>query len=173
MSLQKIEKILLIDDNEEMTRLISKYLKLKNYDIAISNNGKNGTSLILNQKFDIVLLDISMPEFNGFEVIDTLVREGKIANQKIIVFTAVDLSKEEIDGLLELGVSHCILKPVEINELVRIIESNNTATSQSGGSFKIESHKIKELKQENIILKELQDYISNEASISSNFFFFF
>src|SRR6266850_6726516 len=122
MALQMAPKILFIDDNDEITELISKFLRLKNYDVTTTNDGKNGTSLLLNQKFDVILLDISMPGFSGFDVIDTLEKQGRIKDQKIILLTAVNMSQEEIDGLLELGVSASLLKPVEMDVLIKTID---------------------------------------------------
>ena len=72
MARQQSAKVLFIDDNEEITTLISKYLQMKNYDVVVTNNGENGVTLTLKHKFDVVLLDISMPRFNGFDVLDRL-----------------------------------------------------------------------------------------------------
>lgn len=124
MTLQTSAKILLIDDNTEFTELLSKFLRLQNYDITVEKDGKNGTSLLLNQKFDVVILDVSMPGFSGFDVIDTLVKQERIKDQKIILLTAVNISQEEIDGLLELGIYSCLLKPVEMDVLIKTIDSS-------------------------------------------------
>ena|SRR6266571_4799656 len=122
MALQTCAKILFIDDNTEITELISKFLRLQNYDVTVVNDGKTGISLLLNQKFDVLLLDVSMPGFNGSDIIDTLVEQGRINYQKIIILTAVNMSREETDGLLELGIYCCLLKPVEMDVLVKTID---------------------------------------------------
>ena len=116
------KKILFIDDNLEITLLISKFLRLKNYDVTVINDSKTGLHHILNQKYDIIILDISMPGISGFDVIDSLIKQEKIKDQKIILLTAVELSKEDIAALLELGVYSCLLKPVEMNSLIYTIE---------------------------------------------------
>lgn len=121
-------RILFIDDNTEITQLIAKFLRLKNYDVTVINDGKTGSYHILNQKYDAVLLDVSMPGVSGFDIIDNLVKQGKIRDQKIILLTAVELSKDEIKELLELGVYSCLLKPVEMSSLIYTIEGIPVST---------------------------------------------
>jgi len=116
------KRILFIDDNLEITSLISKFLRLKNYDVTVINDSKTGSHHILNQKYDAIILDISMPGISGFDIIDSLVKQGKIKDHKIILLTAVELSKRDINELIELGVYSCLLKPVEMNSLIYAIE---------------------------------------------------
>ncbi len=158
----------MIDDNPELTEPISKYLKLHNYEVIVSNDAKNGMSLLLNEKFDTVILDISMPNLSGFEIIDALAVQGKIKNQKIIVFTAVNMSKEEMDGLLNIGIHCCLLKPVEMNTFVEAINStsHNLLPDLSHRDL---SREVKELKQEKMILLALINYINNEMITSHDF----
>jgi DNA-binding response OmpR family regulator len=183
MAQQIAPKILFIDDSDEITELISKFLRLKNYDVTTTNDGKNGILLLLNQKFDVILLDISMPRFSGFDVIDSLVKHGRIKDQKIILLTAVNLSQEEIDGLLALGVSKSLLKPVEMDVLINTINhSLNQDSFVSDKNMSIvtkikyknlfdesSSYNIKELEQQKLILKALNEYLTNEIPSSDKF----
>ena len=114
-------KILIIDDNESITRMMQKYLKLKQHDCIVANQSRNGLQLIRDQKFDVVLLDVSMPELDGIEIVYDLVKTGKIKEQKIILFTASNMSKETIEGLLKQGVHSCIAKPVSMDLLFQTI----------------------------------------------------
>lgn len=118
------KKILFVDDNQEITRLVTRYLKLKNYDIAVVNDSRDVISLIKNKKFDIILLDISMPRISGFDIIDTLAGHETIKDKKIILLTGVEISKGEIEELLEKGVHSVLLKPVEMDTLIQTIESD-------------------------------------------------
>ena len=179
-----IPKILFIDDNDEITELISKFLRLRNYDVTTTNDGKNGTALLLNKKFDVVLLDISMPGFSGYDVIDSLVKQGRVKDQKIILLTAVNMSHGEINGLLELGVYASLLKPVEMDVLIRTIKSslkqdsflNYTNTHNLITKIKYKSlsneplsHNIKELEQQKIVLETLSVYLFNDDISSDEF----
>ena len=114
-------KILLVDDNKDITTMMSKYLTLKGHDCLVSNDGKNGLTLIEQQKFDTVLLDLAMPEFSGIDVINSLYTSGKINNNKIILFTASSVKEEEIQDLMKKGVHSCLKKPVTLETLMKTI----------------------------------------------------
>lgn len=116
-------KILIIDDNQSITMMLSKFLELKGHSCSISNTGRNGLALLENQKFDVVILDLSMPEFTGLNVIDALVEKKLIEDQNIIVCTAKSLSPEEVETLLKKGVKACIAKPMRLTELLATINS--------------------------------------------------
>lgn len=152
----------MIDDNPEITEPISKYLKLFNYEIIVSNDSQKGMSLLMNEKYDTVILDISIPKLNGFEIITALEIQGKIRNQKIIVFTAVNMSKEEIDELLNIGVHCCLLKPVELDTLIEAIKSTSPNLIPELPTADL-SKEVRELKQEKMILLALNNYLSNTA----------
>ena len=65
-------KVLLIDDNETITEMMSKYLTAKGHQCSVTNDGRTGLTLINEKKFDVVLLDLAMPDFTGVDVIDEL-----------------------------------------------------------------------------------------------------
>ena len=115
----------MVDDNVSITNMLSKFLKMKGHDVTVSNNSKNGLNMILQQKFDVVLLDLAMPEFSGADVVDALVQNGKIKDQKVILFTASSGSDADIDNLIKKGVHSCIKKPVGLNELLLALEGRN------------------------------------------------
>jgi len=115
-------KVLIIDDNKDITDLISKYLNLNDHQCHVANNGRNGLNLIESQNHDVVLLDISMPEFSGIDIVNTIAKKDKSALRKIILFTASSVSTNEIDKLLELGVHSCLKKPIDPDELISYLE---------------------------------------------------
>lgn len=114
-------KILLIDDNEDITTMMSKYLTLKGFECTVANDGRNGLALIEQQTHDVVLLDLAMPDFTGIDVIDSLHSSGKINGQKIILFTASSIKEEEIQNLIKKGAYSCLRKPVKLDVLVKTI----------------------------------------------------
>lgn len=113
--------ILLIDDNKDITTMLSKYLTLKGHDCTVSNDGRNGLTLIEQQKFDVVLLDLAMPEFTGIDIVNNLYNSGKIKNHKIILFTASSVKEDEIQDLLKKGIHSCLKKPVKLDTLIKSI----------------------------------------------------
>ena len=77
---------------------------------------------IKEENYDTVLLDISMPEFGGIDIIHTLEREKRLKDQKIVIFSAISFTDSEIHHLLQKeGVQVCIQKPIELNKLLTSI----------------------------------------------------
>ena len=113
---------MIVDDNKDITDLISKYLNLNNHECHVANDGRNGLNLIESQNHDVVLLDVSMPEFSGIDVVNTIAKKDKSSLRKIILFTASSVTRNEIDKLLELGVYSCLKKPMDPDELISYLK---------------------------------------------------
>ncbi len=95
----------------------SKILKLYGHDVTSCYDGKTGLKILSEQKFDMVFLDLTMPDFSGFDVLDELVQqESPLPN--IFVFTAMTLRSEEKVELIKKGVKKIISKPINTEELV-------------------------------------------------------
>jgi CheY-like chemotaxis protein len=114
-------KVLLIDDNETITEMMSKYLTAKGHQCSVANDGRSGLVLVTERKFDVVLLDLAMPEFTGIDVIEDLNKSGKIKDNKIILFTASSITDGEIDNLIKKGAHSCLKKPVKLAVLLQVI----------------------------------------------------
>ncbi len=119
-------KILLIDDNEEITDLFQTTFVAKGYPCEISNDGKEGLELIKKKKHDIVLLDLAIPRFSGIDILNELHQAGPIEDYNIIVFTASVISENEMDDFIKMGVLGCIRKPVRLDELLDTIQKHYT-----------------------------------------------
>jgi len=116
--------ILIIDDNEQITKMLTTFLELKDHKCVVASDGKQGLTLIQENKHDVVLLDLAMPEFDGYAVIKALESKDMLKNNKIIVFTASTITQEELDELVSRGVTSYILKPIDIDLLLsKIIDS--------------------------------------------------
>ena len=115
--------VLIIDDNEQITKMISSFLDLSNHDCTIVNDGKDGLELIKTKKYDSIVLDLAMPEFDGYEILDTLKTEDSSQISKIIILTASSIPLETVKKFKELGVSSCLQKPVDIDQLLSKITS--------------------------------------------------
>jgi len=115
--------ILVIDDNENILKLLNTVITMKGHDFTQAQSGKDGVKLIEEQNFDVILLDLGMPEFSGVDVIESLKKSNRLKDQKIIIFTASDPTKKEIDVLLQYdGITSCLRKPVDVNILIEKIE---------------------------------------------------
>ena len=113
----------MVDDNQDITKMLSRYFSLKGHQCIVSNDGQNALAILLNQKFDVVLLDIAMPEFSGIDIIDKLASSGKIKDQKIILFTASSPPPEEVDKMLKKGAHSCLKKPMDPDEILQYLEN--------------------------------------------------
>ena len=115
-------KVLIIDDNQETTCLLSRYLNAKGIENTITNDPIDGLQRIKEENYDTVLLDISMPEFSGIDIIHTLEREKRLQNQKIVIFSAISFTDMEIHHLLKKqGVEMCVKKPINLDHLLTSI----------------------------------------------------
>ena len=115
-------KILIIDDNKNITTMLSKYLTLKKHDCVASNDGRNAVNIIQQSSFDVIILDLAMPEFTGYDVIKTLEERSLLNKQRIVVMSALDISKEESEKLYEKNIT-LLRKPVQLQELLESLAS--------------------------------------------------
>ena len=117
-------KLLIVDDNKDITTMLSKFLIMKGFDCTVSNDGKAGMNLIKNGLFDRVILDLSMPDFGGLDIIHELEKSNKLKDNKIIVFTASAITDDDVSDLLKKeGIVTLLKKPVQLNELLTAISN--------------------------------------------------
>ncbi len=114
-------KILGIDDNEDLLNLCEITLTSDGHEFTGITNGRDGLKAIRDKKFDVVLLDLSMPEFSGVNVIDALVKEGIMKKQKVVIFTGTSPTKNEIEVYLEKGADSILKKPVDPDDLSKLV----------------------------------------------------
>jgi len=115
-------KILGIDDNIDITDLLDTVLNGSDHQYSFVSNGKDGVHLIKQNKYDLILLDLAMPEFTGLDVIKSLENKGLLEKQKIILFTASALSDNKLNEILNKGIHSYIRKPVDIDILLQKID---------------------------------------------------
>ena len=116
-------KICIIDDNQSITGMFTKLLKMEGHEVVVANDGRSGLSLLENAKFDATILDISMPEFSGIDVVNALNESGKIKDQRIVILTASSTDNAELDKLKEKGVRQILKKPLQLDSLVATLET--------------------------------------------------
>lgn len=109
------EKILVIDDEEELRELVSESLQLNDFETLEATNGKEALEIIKNNKFDCVISDIEMPEMTGVE----LLKEVKKIDitLPVIMLTGVKKLQVAID-VMKLGAQDYLVKPINIEELL-------------------------------------------------------
>ena len=120
--------VLGIDDNSDINMLLGTVLKASGHDYTSVTNGREGINLIKQNHYDVVLLDLAMPEFSGFDVLEALKKEGLIEKQNIVLLTASSMTDEDINKILQKGVRSYIRKPLDITTLVEKIEQAHINT---------------------------------------------
>ncbi|NMA24187.1 MAG: response regulator transcription factor [Clostridiales bacterium] len=112
-------KILLIEDEEKLARFVELELTYEGYEVAKAFNGRTGCELAQNGHYDLILLDIMLPEINGMEVLRRLRRTSSVP---VIMLTARDSVTDKVAGL-DLGADDYITKPFAIEELLARIRA--------------------------------------------------
>ena len=107
-------KILLVEDDTSISRFIAKGLKEKGYVVDVSHDGEEGLHLILNQPYDLVILDILLPGLNGYEILKAM--RGEKVVTPVICLTAKGEQEDIVQGL-ELGADDYLVKPFSFAEL--------------------------------------------------------
>jgi CheY-like chemotaxis protein len=131
-------RILIVDDSPGITDLLLKVLTTIGHDVVTADNGRDGLTLMMEQRFDAILLDIAMPDFSGLDVIDKLVENKTIKDYLIVLFTASSISDAEVNKLVQKGVHSCLRKPVRIETLFEKIEEISKVRKIAGNIRKNE-----------------------------------
>ena len=121
-------KILAIDDEQDLLELLKVFFTSEGHEYVGVLSGQEGLKKIKDEIFDMVLLDLAMPDFSGVDVIDALIDDGLMKKQKIVIFTASSATEKEFAPLLEKGVYSIIKKPIDFDVLsgyLKKIESEN------------------------------------------------
>ena len=115
-----MSKILIVEDEEVIADLEKDYLELSGFEVEITNNGKDGLDQALKGDFSLVILDLMLPEIDGFEVCK------KIREERNIPIIMVSAKKDDIDKIrgLGLGADDYITKPFSPSELVARVKAH-------------------------------------------------
>ena len=115
-------RVLAVDDNEDILNLISLIVESMGHTLELAHDGHQGLELIRSKEYDLVFLDMSMPNLTGLEVIDALVQDGIIKKQRVTLFTASYLGVEDIESnLRKKGVYSILPKPADIDQITDLL----------------------------------------------------
>ena len=136
-----MSKILIIEDEESIADLEKDYLELSGFEVEIENRGDIGLKKALDEEFDLLILDLMLPEVDGFEICKK-VREKK--NMPIIMVSA---KKDDIDKIrgLGMGADDYMTKPFSPSELVARVKAHLARYDRLTGSA-VEKNKIIEIR---------------------------
>ncbi len=126
------EKILIVEDEEKIARFIELELSHEGYEPTKAFNGRDGLEMAQSGRFDLILLDIMLPEISGLEVLRRLRRTSQVP---VIMLTARDAVMDKVSGL-DMGADDYITKPFAIEELlarIRVTLKHNRSNVPCGG----------------------------------------
>lgn len=115
-----VKRILIVEDEAKIARVLSLELAHEGYESEIAETGRTGLEMALNQHWDLILLDIMLPELNGIEVLRRFRSADKIT--PVILLTARNTIPDKVGGL-DHGANDYITKPFHIEELLARIRS--------------------------------------------------
>lgn len=110
-------RILLIDDDELILKVINRILTKEGYEVQTATNGKDAMELIDKQKFDLLITDLMMPYSNGFEVISKFKQHPNADGVPVIVISSVGTENAVREGL-NIGADDYLRKPIMPDELL-------------------------------------------------------
>ena len=134
-----MERILVVDDEEKIRAIIKKYAEFEGYEIVEAGNGMEAIRICKEQDFDIIIMDVMMPELDGFSSCREIRKNKDIP---VIMLSARGEEYDKIHGF-ELGIDDYVVKPFSPKELmmrVRVVISRNRGkdTSQEHELFTAE-----------------------------------
>lgn len=135
-----MNKILLVDDDEELTELVTEYLTSEEFEVSAVYDGESGLESGLSGAYDLMVLDVMLPKIDGFQVLKMLREES---NVPVLMLTARGEDMERITGL-EGGADDYLAKPFNPRELVARINAilRRTQTAENKESGDEETPKI-------------------------------
>ena len=116
------EKILVVDDEEHIVELIKYNLLSSGYDVITCNNGIDAVNLAINERPNLILLDLMIPGKDGYDVCKEIRTKSEVKNISIIMLTAKSEEFDKILGL-ELGADDYITKPFSVRELLARVKA--------------------------------------------------
>ena len=111
-----MNKILVIDDDESVNELVKINLELAGYEVFSATDGIKGFAMAKQEKPDLIVLDVMMPDVDGYTVAKRIRENDEIKDTPIIMLTALGMLQDKAKGV-DIGVDDYLVKPFEIEEL--------------------------------------------------------
>lgn len=124
------ERILIVDDDIDTLKLVGLMLERQGYQIIVASNGTQGLAKAATENPDLILLDVMMPDMDGYEVTRRLRADPNLAHIPIIMFTAKTMVDDKVAGF-EAGVDDYLTKPTHPAELTAHVKAVLARTAQT------------------------------------------
>src|SRR5271157_134308 len=116
------KKLLIVEDNELNLKLYQYALRPVQAQIIVARNGHEALELILNEKPDLVILDIQIPGISGIEVVKSVRQNPEFADMPVIAVTAYTMVGDK-EKILNAGCNYYLSKPIDTRAFLRIIQA--------------------------------------------------
>lgn len=113
----KMKKILIVDDEPNILMALEYTFKKNNFEVFIARDGQEALDILKNQQPDIIILDVMMPNVDGFETLKQIKNDERLQHCKVLFLSAKNKEKD-IEKGLELGANLYVVKPFSIKKLV-------------------------------------------------------
>lgn len=137
------KRILLVEDEERLLEVVKLNLELEGYSVSAAINGKQALERFHQERFDLILLDVMLPQMDGFSVC----RSIRLENRKvpILFLTAKNSAQDRVMGL-KIGGDDYLVKPFDLEELLlrvqRLLERSNTEAKVGSAEFEFDGMAI-------------------------------
>jgi len=117
----KKQKILIVDDVEDIAIVLRDFITKLGYEVKIVSDGQSALEIVKNENFDLVLLDLAMPQLDGIEVLKKI----KVINKetKVVIITAYRDAEKVVEAFRN-GAKDCLFKPFNLKSLKNVLESS-------------------------------------------------
>ena len=113
-----IMRIIHIDDHHEISSIFSDILTIENHDFQSAVDGKVGLEMVLKNNYELILLDLYMPGYSGFDFLADLKRKKPSEIRKEIILTSHQLDEAQTRFLMKLGIDSVHRKPISVQRLL-------------------------------------------------------
>jgi CheY-like chemotaxis protein len=114
---------MIVDDNEIILKVLDRVLKREGYEVMVADSGEKCLEILKNEKPDLILMDVMMPEMDGWKTVEKIKKDE--ANKDIIIsmLTVKSLDKDKDKSIVEVGADWHFSKPVDNDELLGTIST--------------------------------------------------
>ena len=113
-------KALVVDDEDSLRKLLVLRFEQEGFSVLSADNGKDGLRIAEEEKPQVIILDIIMPQMHGFEVIQKI-RQNPALDKTVVVMTSAKSYKPDIDAARRLGADDYCIKPTDFDDLIDVV----------------------------------------------------
>ena len=120
-----MKNVLVVDDNKDITGLFKTILESAGHKCTTVNGGREGLEMLHSKAFDLILLDLAMPDMSGVDVLDRIKKDPNLKHNKILVITASSPSESEMVRIRnEYSILDVVKKPINKPKLLQLVENS-------------------------------------------------